>query len=800
MPLPFNDLYRFDEFVFDPQNRSLVRNGMAIPLAAKSCQVLAYLVSNAGRIILKDELLNAVWPDSFVEESNLPVYISGLRKALGDRASYIATAPGLGYKFTAAVTVGTPPDLLPPPVTTSLQVQQLTETTHVVIRERLDSPFWTGRTTTVVLSVGAVLAAAGWWFRPQLPPKPPRQLVVADFVNSTHDPAFDGTLKPALEIVLAQSPYMNVLSERDGVKTLQHMGLQKDTLMTPDVAREVCERTNREVLLTGSISSLGQRYILTLDATDCASGKHLVGAREDSATKEGVLDALDHAGEKLRKGLHETEASLTQYQVPLRSETTSSLDALKAYSIGVYLNAQGKLKTESMHEFQRAIELDPQFAMAYGELGVGNLYLGQTDTAAAYFKKAFDLSAHVSANERLCIRAWYFALGQRNLIEGVKAYRLWGATYPEDPSPPIDEVDAYMTLGQWDAALAAGERARKQFAQYPVLHENLATIYRSVNRFDDAKTSALTGSQVGKDAPSLHINLFEIAFAQQDVGAIARENLWFDAHEDGSTVWYYPAFRGEAAASAGSMKHAEDLFRTAHDAADRSNLGEAADRILLSQALTESKLGLSEAARSTLAHLHEFGSTSPEGAIAKAELGDTAAGDRFLLAHATPTPDTLMTYFVLPRLRATLALNRGKPLDAIAALESARPYEMRDYSIPTLRGEAYMKSGQPALAIIEFTKILDHPGLDPTSILYPLAHLSLARAYNMRHNLLESRQECDALLNYWKGADPDLPALRKATVECSRLTAAPSSLPLMGSAKTELKRRLVSNEASTLAR
>jgi len=777
MPLSFNGIYRFGEFVLDPSGRALTRNGTPIAVSSKAFEILAYLVLNPGRVVTKDELLKAVWPGSFVEESNLPVYISALRKALTDCAGSIATVPGYGYRFTANVQAEprrrpNPPEPELAEPRPALQMQAVHETTHVLIRETsapVHRPsLWTGPRIAVAATVVAVAALAAWWFRPQPPPGPPRQIVVADFVNSTRDPTFDGTLKPAVEIVLSQSPFMDVMSEHESVSTVQLMGLKKDTLMTPDIAREVCQRSNRDILLTGTLSSLGGTYLLTLDATDCASGKHLAGAREQASNKEGVLEALDRAAEKLRRGLHESEASLVKYQVPLRSETTSSLEALKAYSVGVYLYAQGELKTQGMADFRRAIELDPKFAMAYAELGVGNLYVGQTETAADCFKKAFELSNHVSADEQLRIRAWYFALGQRNLVEGIKAYQLWELTYPEDASPPINQVDAYMTLGQWDQAVAVGERARKRFPDYPVLHENLATAYRSVNRFEDSRTAALTASQVGKDAPSLHITLFEIAFALQDKDALARENQWFDLHEDGSTVWYYPAFRAEAAASAGSLKGAETLFRTVHEAADRANLPEAASGVLIAQALAEFRFGLPDAARSTLTRLAASGMATPEAAIAQAEAGDAAAAERFLASHSTPSPDTLLTYVYLPRLRAALALRRGKPLDAIAALESARPYEMRDYTVPSLRGQAYLQTGQPDLAATEYNKILANPGIDPTSPLRPLACLGLARALAQK-NPSGSSAAYRTFFSSWKDADPGLPVLQQAHREFAAL-------------------------------
>ena len=234
-------------------------------------------------------------------------------------------------------------------------------------------------------------------------------------------------------------------------------------------------------------------------------------------------------------------------------------------------------------------------------------------------------------------------------------------------------------------------------------------------------------------------------------------------------MWFYPAFRGEAAASAGAMQRAESLFRSAHDAADRANLPEAADRILTSQALTEFRLGFTDAARSTIAHLEKTDASSPEVAIAQVELGDVAAGDRFLAAHSAASQDTLMTYVYLPQLRAALALQRGKPNDALAALDSATPYQMRDYNVLAFRAEAHLRMGQAALAAGEYGSILDNPGIDPTSLLYPLAHLGLARSYAMQHDVTKSRREYEALLSRWKNADPDLPLLRQARLEYSNL-------------------------------
>jgi tetratricopeptide (TPR) repeat protein len=593
-------------------------------------------------------------------------------------------------------------------------------------------------------------------------------IVLTDFVNSTGDTTFDHTLKRALEIDLEQSPYMDVLSERAGVSTLLFMGRKSDTPITFDIAQEICERTNREMLLTGTISSLGKKYLLTVEAASCSTGKQLASAKAEARSKEEVLEALDKVAEHVRRGLNESAQSVESYEVPLRVATTSSLEALRAYSIGKYLQSQGRSRSEIIAAFQQAVELDPRFAMAYRELAVENLNSGQSVLASQDYKKALDLSDHISTYEQLVIRAGYYAYGQRDLIAGIKAFQVLASTYPQDVIGTVNVVDEYLRLGQYGPAISAGERGLKLFPTNAVLYENLAEAYKDANRFDDSKAATLMAARVGKGDTGLHLDLFEIALAEQDQNTVARETLWFETHEDGSTVWYFPSFRGGAAATGGRYKQARELFQSAYESAERVNLPETADKILIDQALVELKSGLLAASRATLGRIHTPDTDTPDFAQLRAELGDTSSAELFLSTHSVPTPDTIMTYVDLPRVRGVLALQRGKPLDAIAALEPARPYEMRDYNVPSMRAEAYLRAGQPGMAINEYKKVLVNPGIDPTSILYPLAQLGLARSYAMMGNTSASRSQYEAFLSAWKDADHDLPVLKEANAELSK--------------------------------
>jgi DNA-binding winged helix-turn-helix (wHTH) protein/tetratricopeptide (TPR) repeat protein len=771
MSLSPNDLYRFDAFVLNPRKRTLVRDGSVVGISPKGFDVLTYLVMNPGRVVEKEELLQAVWPGAYVEEGNLTQHISGLRKALGDRAGFIVTVPRQGYQFTVEVrqepTAAMPGDVI---------VQTVRERAHVVIQ---DLPATEVRPALAaparsrvwpVAALGALLVALagfGWW--KHLQPKPTSvKVVLADFANSTGDPALDGVLKRALAIDLTQSPYLDVMGERSAADTLQLMGKGRDTPLSYDIAREVCERTNRQVVLSGSISAIGSLYVLTLDGTDCHTGRAVAAAKTEVRSKEEVPRALDTIAEQVRRGLNESSASLADYEVPLRLATTSSLEALRQYSIGKDLQDQGR-RNDSTAAFQRAVDLDPQFALAYRELGINNSYIGQDELAAQYMEKAFRLSDHVSAMEQLKIRATYYAMGRRDLNEAIKVYKLWEETYPSDPVPASNLTDVYMTLGQWGQALAAGEDARKRFPNYPLVYENLMTIYRSLNRWEDARQATQMAVRVGTGDVGEHISLFKLALIGRDEAALARETAALDAHDDGTMVTFDPSMRSGAAAAQGRFGEAERLYRRAYDNARRANLPEAANVVLMDEARAELELGYPAAARETLRLAGNWRTDTPDAAELHAQTGDAAVAEAYLASHAAASPDTLMTYVFLPRVRAALALQRGDVSAALQALEPTRPYEMRDYIVPWLRGNAYLKLTQPSLAAMEFRKIVDNPGIDACSATVTLGHLGLARAYAMEGKVTEARKEYQTLFALWRNADPDLPVLKQARTEFARL-------------------------------
>jgi DNA-binding winged helix-turn-helix (wHTH) protein/tetratricopeptide (TPR) repeat protein len=784
MSLKEKDIYRFDEFELDRSSRTFSRLGAPIPLYPKAFEILIYLVANPGRVVTKEELFKAVWPEAFVEEGNLARQVSSLRKALGDRASCIVTVPGRGYQFGARVEGTISDDGSLHDQTKEILVQRVRERTQVVIEESFPAPValpshapipFSRRISRRMLAwfaFGMVLVAAAaiyGWIRFSRPPEL-RKAMVADFTNTTGDATFDRTLKRALEIDLEQSPYMDVMSDGEALSTLRLMGRNDDVPITPEIARELCERSNRQVLLAGNIAQLGGEYLLTLEATDCASGKRVTGAKAEAASREKVLAALDSLVNRVRSGLGESGRSLSSYQVPIQEATTTSIEALKSFSMGIDMQLHGKDETETLPFFQRAVELDPKFAMAYGAIGSDYYNLNEMNLAAQYYKKAVDLSGPVSAKEKLILKAHYYAEARNDLPHGIETYRQWAQIYPNEWTPWADMANEYTELGQYTPAIADGERALQIEPNLAVNYGVLVRAYRRANRFAEAKSTGLQAIQRHLDSANLHGSLYQIAIAEHDAGAHTREAKWAADHSQGWYGVFFADVQAEEYAFMGKYRESERAFRNAWDTAERQKMPESADDILLDEAFVEFSFGQTAAAHATLARVRKLDPDAPDAPELQAQLGNTSLAEAFVAAHGAETdPGTLMNFVYLPRVRAALAMQRGKPLEAIDALETASPYELADYNVPFERATACLLAKRPDLAVPEFKKILSNPGIDSVSILYPLAHLGLARAFALQVNKAGSKSEYKAFLAIWKDADPDIPVLQQARREYAQL-------------------------------
>jgi DNA-binding winged helix-turn-helix (wHTH) protein/tetratricopeptide (TPR) repeat protein len=798
MSLSLQGVYRFEEFELDPARRALRRAGLPLVLSPKAFDVLSYLVKNPGRVLTKEELLKGVWPGSFVEEGNLAQHISAVRKTLADRSGLIVTVPGRGYQFAAEVQGPPESDRFSQLGAGDVVVQRVRERTHVVLKETLSetqepdalilaaaahasengakspsariaaSTLWLGFALAVLLLAGVW----GWhrWRVLRTRVSDHHQVVVAKFENRTGDPSFDLALDRAFKIDLEQSPYMDVMDQREVSQTLRLMGKEPEAPLDPAVAREVCIRGNRQVLLTGTVYSLGSTYLVTVEASDCSTGKQIASAQADTTAKARVPAALDSVAGKIRSGLGESAESLERYKVPIAEATTSSLEALTYYSEGIYLDGKRAHSANVLPLYRKATEVDPNFALAYVALAEEYRRLGETDTAAGYFKEAFELRDRVSARERLILEAQYYSAGIGDLPRALEAYHLWAATFPYDSMPKAEPIRLYLELGQYEDAIEAGERAVKANPENVFSYQRLMLAYVNANRFDDAKATLVRAEQVHSDSETMHRFGYEVAVAQHDQLAAEREIE--RPKPVGAATYGLDFLRGCASAAAGRVNEAHTHFLRADNEVEVEKLSEALANFLVTEAEDQFRLGLIPNAHETLQKIRDPDPNSADIVNLRLDLGDTAQAERFIAAHDND-PATLMAYAYLPRLRAALALHRGRSAEAIAALEPARPYEMRDYEVPALRGEAYLRTGQASAAAGEYKKILANPGINPVSVLYPLAHLGLARAYALQKNTAESRKEYEALFAVWKDADAGLPVLQKARIEYAHLAPAP---------------------------
>src|SRR5271163_4680276 len=511
--------YEFGPFRVDPDKRLLLRENQPVPLQPKAFETLLVLVRNSENVVLKDDLMNSVWPGTFVEESNLAQNIFVLRKALGGASGenrYILTVPGRGYRFTEKVrSVPQQEDL----------VVQSHSITHVVIDEQSSPDNKTWRWVAIAgVAIVALLAAGLYWRSLPATHRAAKlneqgSIVVADFANATGDSVFDGTLRQGLSAQLEQSPLLTLLSDQRTAQTLSLMGQAKDAHLTHEVAFEVCQRTASAAVLDGSIALVGSRYLLTLRALDCASGEALASTESEAGDKTHVLDALGKIASATRSQLGESLASVQKYDVAPENVTTPSLEALHAYSLAMKARTGNFLQCVPL--FERAIELDPNFAMAYAQLGVVYVNVGEKVKGAENVQRAYELRDHVSEREKYYISTHYDNMVTGDLEAGRRDSELWTQLYPRDPGPLGSLNIVYFYLGDYDKVLTITQKASLYSGGKP--NPNLVWSYIFVNRLDDAKAESLRAQTEHVDDPLFHLSLYMIDFLRHDVGGMESE-------------------------------------------------------------------------------------------------------------------------------------------------------------------------------------------------------------------------------------------------------------------------------------
>ncbi|MGP0020549.1 MAG: protein kinase domain-containing protein [Candidatus Sulfotelmatobacter sp.] len=628
--------------------------------------------------------------------------------------------------------------------------------------------------------LAAALVAGGLYYRSHRaqPLTEKDTIVIADFANTTGDPVFDSTLKEALAVDLEQSPFLNVLSDRKVNETLKLMGKFSGERITRDMGREICIRTGSKALLAGSIASLGSHYNIAIKALHCRSGDILAATNAEADSREKVLQTLGEEASTLRGKLGESLASIKKFDKPLEEATTSSLEALQAYTEGDRL-AREQSDTAAVPFLKRAVELDPIFARAFASLGVRYNNLGQASLAIQSVKKAYEMRDRVSEREKYYIACTYFTLATGELEKAIQQYELWIRDYPRDYVAATNLGVNYFTLGQFERAAAVTRQAIDLEPGSILGYNNLGVAYFSMNRLDEAKSAFDEALARNLDGAYLRQSIYYLDFLRQDSAGMQQQAAWAMGKPGAEDILL--SAESDTQAYHGRLKKARELSQQAEDSARRNDSKETAAFWQGNEALREAEFGEVTEARQQAQHalaLAPGRDVWVEAGLALARAGDMAEAERLAdhLNQEFPL-DTLVQNYWIPAIRAAIELDRKNADRAIGLLQSSVPYELADpppFAAGTmypayLRGQAYLSAGKGTEAAAEFQKIIDHPGVIVNFPLGALAHLGLARARAVSGDVGAARTAYQDLFAVWKDADPDVPVLKQARSEYEKL-------------------------------
>jgi eukaryotic-like serine/threonine-protein kinase len=602
-------------------------------------------------------------------------------------------------------------------------------------------------------------------------------ILLTDFVNTTGDTVFDGTLNQALAVQLEQSPYLNLVPESRIRESLQFMGRKPDEHITGDVGREICLRDGIKAMLTGSIASLGNHYAITLVAVNAQTGDALAREQAEADSKEQVLKTLDQAATNLRKKMGESLVSVNQFATPLEQATTSSLPALQEYSLGHAEHSKAD-DTAALPHLKRAVEFDPNFAMAYATLGIAYSNLTQPQQAGAALKKAYELRDRASQHEQFYIQAHYYDEVTLDLEKALALYAQWSQTYPHDTSPLDNSALAYGTMGQFQKAIDAAGQALRIDPQDAYAYQNLSQAYESLNRFDEAKSVCEQAVAKKLESPGINVTLSDIAFIRGDWATYDREM----ARSVGTPNEAFMLFwKGQGQNALGKVKASRETLDKARSQMMKAGFQDFAAVLFAIEATQDSRLGYPLADTRTKAskalEISKDLNVRSAASVAFALAGDAAKSKAIMDDLNREFPDNRWLQLVFtPMSQAVQELQQNHPAEVVVTLEALRPYEMGNggpngtgLDVNYLRGMAYLRLQDGAKAATEFQKILDHQGVSPNSYEFYLAHLNLGRAYVIQGDKAKARTAYQDFFAAWKDADPDVPVLLQAKTEYAKL-------------------------------
>ncbi len=592
-------------------------------------------------------------------------------------------------------------------------------------------------------------------------------ILLTDFTNTTGDSLFDATLKQALAVQLEQSPFLNVYPQERVREALRYAGRSPDDRVTVPVARDICQREAVKAILSGTISSMGSNYVVSLEALNCRTGDTIARQQAEAATKEKVLQALGTAAKEIRGPLGETVTSIEHFNAPIEQATTSSLEAMKAYAMGDEKRArEGDLP--SLPFYKHAAELDPNFAMAYARMGAVYSNMGDFRLAEENSQKAFDLRERTSEREKFYITAHYYQSVTGELQKAIDNYQLWIQTYPRDYPPRNNISIAYAQTGEFQKALAQALEALRLGPNEGIPYLNLIASYVRLNQLEEAKAIYKQAVEKKLDNMIIHSQRFTIAYLEGDAQEMERQAAWASGNNQESTILLQES---QAAASRGQLKKSRELAQQALDSAKKFDLQPAAALVAAVRGVVENWIGDTAAARSWSTQALDLSHDQLVWAAASLALaGDSARPEKVIDAEGKRRPkDTFLQQDWIPQVRAAIEIKHANPAAAVEALKRAELLEPNDIGPTFYRGLAYlsMKSGKEAAA--EFRKITDRKSINALSPVHPISQLELARSLALAGDIAGARTAYQDFFAQWKDADPDIPILVAAKAEYAKL-------------------------------
>jgi DNA-binding winged helix-turn-helix (wHTH) protein/tetratricopeptide (TPR) repeat protein len=772
---------RFDVYELNLRAGELIKGGRKIRLQEQPFRILAILLEKPGQVVTREELREQLWPaDTFVDfDHSLNTAVKKLRQALNDEAEkprFVETLPKRGYRY-----IGPEVEMIsgehPLPETAA----EPASAAPALLTKSPARRWW------IVATVAALVAAAGvtgylyYLYRaPLLTEKD--SIVLADFENSTGDSVFDDALKQGLAVQLGQSPYLSILSDEKVRETLKLMGRAPGDRITPDLARDLCQRASSKAYLSGTIARLGNQYVIGVSAVNCRTGDVIAQEQAEADQKESVLKVLGQESKELRKKLGESFGSIQKYDTPIEQATTPSLEALKAYSLGAKTSHETG-EVAAIPSFKRAIELDPEFALAYVRLGGTYVALGEPSLAAENLQRAYDLRKDVTENEQFEIAAYYYNGVTGELEKAIQICETWARAYPRDWHPHQVLGYNYELMGRYEKAVSENMEAIRLDPDVGLLYSNLMEVYTSLNRLAEAKATYRRALDRKLDGTWLHTDMYMIAILEGDAAEMQRQ-IALSADMPGAEDWALTT-QSDTAAYFGHLAKAREFSDRAVESARRNDLKEVAAIWKLNGAMREAEFGNVEQARLAVEEGLKLATTRDSEILAAAvfaRTGDASRAEALADKLHKQFPDsTELNSYWLPSVRAAILLLRNNPAAALKILEPAATYEL-GYPRPQLeggsllypaylRGQAYLLLHQGKEAALEFQKFQDQRAVVVNCHLGALARVWLGRAYASRGDIGKARAAYQDFFTLWKDADPGIPIFREAKTEYSKLVA-----------------------------